>query len=137
MEKDIRDEELAAMQAEGEEEVICVILTDEQGNEHEFYQDMVITVDDNNLQYSFRWKTAAARMMTAIATSMTKKKIPALSHAWTLTKTAKLFTPLRLTKNTKQLLLSMTKCLKTRSNSQPIILPDFGPVFFMRCDDVF
>lgn len=25
MEKDIRDEELAAMQAEGEEEVICVI----------------------------------------------------------------------------------------------------------------
>ena len=46
MEKDIRDEELAAMQAEGEEEVICVILTDEQGNEHEFYQDMVITVDD-------------------------------------------------------------------------------------------
>ena len=46
MEKDIRDEELAAMQAEGEEEVICVVLTDEQGNEHEFYQDMVITVDD-------------------------------------------------------------------------------------------
>ena len=34
MEKDIRDEELAAMQSEGEEEVICVILTDEQGNEH-------------------------------------------------------------------------------------------------------
>ena len=33
MEKDIRDEELAAMQAEGEEEVICVVLTDEQGNE--------------------------------------------------------------------------------------------------------
>ena len=26
MEKDIRDEELAAMQAEGEEEVICVVL---------------------------------------------------------------------------------------------------------------
>ena len=46
MEKDIRDEELAAMQAEGEEAVICVVLTDEQGNEHEFYQDMVITVDD-------------------------------------------------------------------------------------------
>ena len=31
----------------------------------------------------------------------------------------------------------MTKCLRTRSNSQAIILPDFGPVFFMRCDDVF
>ena len=35
MEKDIRDEELAAMQAEGEEEVICVILTDEHDEEED------------------------------------------------------------------------------------------------------
>ena len=48
MEKDIKNEELEAMQANAEEgeEVDVVVLTDEQGNEHEFYQDMVITVDD-------------------------------------------------------------------------------------------
>ena len=44
-EKDIKNEELEAMQADADEEVICVVLTDEAGNEHEFYQDMVIDVD--------------------------------------------------------------------------------------------
>ena len=74
MEKDIRDEELAAMQAEGEEEVICVVLTDEQGNEHEFYQDMVITVDDKQFAVLVPMEDCCARMTTAIATSIRRRR---------------------------------------------------------------
>ena len=47
MEKDIKNEELAAMQAEGEE-VDVVVLTDEQGNESYFMEEMVIPYEGKN-----------------------------------------------------------------------------------------
>lgn len=132
MEKDIRDEELAAMQAEGEEEVICVVLTDEQGNEHEFYQDMVITVDDKQFAVLVPMEDCCCEDDDCDCHEHDEEEDTCVIARMDFDETAKLFTPLRLTKNTKQLLLSMTKCLRTRSNSQSIILPDFGPVFL--CD---
>ncbi|MDY4921222.1 MAG: DUF1292 domain-containing protein [Phascolarctobacterium sp.] len=41
-EKDIKNEELAAMQEEAEEEVNVVVLTDPEGNEHYFMEEMII-----------------------------------------------------------------------------------------------
>lgn len=51
VEKDIKDEELAAMQAEaeaGEESVDVVVLTDENGKESYFMEDMIIPYDGKN-----------------------------------------------------------------------------------------
>ena len=50
MEKDIKNEELEAMQANAEEgeEVDVVVLTDEQGNESYFMEEMVIPYEGKN-----------------------------------------------------------------------------------------
>ena len=50
MEKDIKNEELEAMQANDEEgeEVDVVVLTDEQGNESYFMEEMVIPYEGKN-----------------------------------------------------------------------------------------
>lgn len=47
-EKDIKNEELAAMQEEAGEEVDVVVLTDEQGNESYFMEEMVIPYEGKN-----------------------------------------------------------------------------------------
>lgn len=48
MEKDIKNEELEAMAAEEEADEIVVVLTDEEGNESYFVEEMVLPVDGKN-----------------------------------------------------------------------------------------